>query len=567
MKIHIRILATLVAVSVLWAERAFCSADAALLAQTSASQVSVQYAKGDTELGSIDLGANVFLGLDYTFQTVPDEIAGLSFTQRHSGVGADVTLDIPAGTTVYLLLGGGGQAAPARSAAESTGWIKAGKATCIAHDHVVAFALYKQTFNSTSHITVKEAGVSDMVASQSLVVLDPITKTPDAQPTPSGDAPAALQNANAPGPVAQIAKNQTEIKGLEILEEDDGTELGQASELILTADPGSKSGDIPVSFASDVGPEMKLVLAELIRWSHVRYPKISGTDKIEYSFEDKYDKHEGGSIGAACGTLFLSMMQGFDIDPNLAMTGDVSADGKVRAIGGVAAKLRGAAVAGCTLVALPEENYEQLVDAEIYDGLPAVTDAQVLGISTLDSAAAVARVDRDSKLAQAIDLFTQIQQSMKQSPDYLKTAKAQTDLQQVLDLDPDHLSAKVLLSIAQGTARTRLTASASEYYTLVAVNFALPMINDQLKSGTKSPVLPAMVDESLNRLRLVHQRSDPHILPLIDAWHDWIQASSDYESGDASDDYLESKRLAVLDAMTKLQANRELIEKMLHEGM
>ncbi|MGA2585381.1 MAG: S16 family serine protease [Tepidisphaeraceae bacterium] len=444
--------------------------------------------------------------------------------------------------------------------------------TCEINGRQFGLVLYKQTFTQPRNVTIKGAGYAgDMVAAQNLVLLDPpaqATPPTDSAKQDSDQSPkAVLKNADVPGPAAEIAKNQTEIKGLEILEEDDGTELGQASELILTADPGSKSGDIPVSFASDVGPEMKLVLAELIRWSHVRYPKISGTDKIEYSFEDKYDKHEGGSIGAACGTLFLSMMQGFDIDPNLAMTGDVSADGKVRAIGGVAAKLRGAAVAGCTLVALPEENYEQLVDAEIYDGLPAVTDAQVLGISTLDSAAAVARVDRDSKLAQAIDLFTQIQQSMKQSPDYLKTAKAQTDLQQVLDLDPDHLSAKVLLSIAQGTARTRLTASASEYYTLVAVNFALPMINDQLKSGTKSPVLPAMVDESLNRLRLVHQRSDPHILPLIDAWHDWIQASSDYESGDASDDYLESKRLAVLDAMTKLQANRELIEKMLHEGM
>jgi hypothetical protein len=575
MKNNIRFLATLVAISVLWTGRSLCFGDDLLPASDSDGLVTVHYASGGTELATLSEGVTYFTNHDAALRDVPPALIGLTFTRRSAGQPSGVEIDASAGAKVYLLVDGdtGRDAVPELNKQIAlSGWSRIAD---IQRDPVCPMVVYERDFASEKTVSLDGPGWSGfVVVAKNLEMKRPPNESapPDSatdSPTKTSDQPqnASLQSAGTTGPAIQIAKLQSEIKALEVLEQDDGIELGEATDLILTADPGSKSGEIPVSFASEVGSQTKLVLDELIRWTHVNFPKISGTDKIEFSFEDKYEKHDGGSIGAACGTLILSALQGFDIDPNIAMTGDVSADGKVRAIGGVAAKLRGAAVAGCTLVALPEENYEQLVDAEIYDGLPAVTNTQVLGISTLDSAAAVARVDRDSKLAQAIDLFSQIQQSIKQSPDYLQTAKAQDDLHQVLDLAPNHLSAKVLLSIAQGTARTRLTAGASIYYTLVAVQFALPMINQQIQSGTKSPVLPAMVDESLNRLRLVHQRSDPHILPLIDAWQDWIQASSDYESGNASDDYLEGKRLAVQDAMTKLQANRELIEKILHEGM
>ncbi|MGA2582490.1 MAG: S16 family serine protease [Tepidisphaeraceae bacterium] len=573
MKLTTRFFAAFLVASALFTAHSICPAADVTPTATTDGQVSVTYASGKTELTILNEGTQYYTNHDWMLQNIPAELTGMIFTRRSSGQPVGVEIDAPAGATVYLLVNsdkGTDPVQPFFTQLAPSGWSRLADANYISDSGKSwPIAIFKQTFTSPQKISLDDPGYAGFVIAAKNLVVNAASPLKSYSVQTQNVAPQneASQRPGAVIQVTPIAKLQSEIKGLEIFEQDDGTELGEATELILTADPGSKSGYIPVSFASEVGPQTKLVLDELMRWTHVNYPKISGTDKIEYSFEDKYIKHDGGSIGAACGTLILSVLHGFDVDPNIAMTGDISADGKVRAIGGVAAKLRGAAAAGCTLVALPEENYEQLVDAEIYDGLPAVTNTQVLGISTLDSAAAVARVDRDAKLTQAIDLFSQIQQSIKQSPDYLTTAKARDDLQQVLELAPNHLSAKVLLSIAQGTARTRLTASASEYYTLVAVNFALPMISDQLKSGTKSPVLPAMVDECLNRLRLVHQRSDPQILPMIDAWQDWIEASSDYESGNASDNYLESKRLAVLDAMTRLQANRDLIEKMLHEGM
>src|SRR3954468_649874 len=143
--------------------------------------------------------------------------------------------------------------------------------------------------------------------------------------------------------------------------------LGQTSELILTATPGKPSDNTPVMFATAAGKEMHMVKEDAQRWVRVKYPRRDAA-KVELSFEDKYTPKDGGSIGAAIGTLLLSMIEGFEVDPKLAITGDVTADGKIRAIGGVAAKMRGATAGGCTVMALPADNYQQVADALVWEG-------------------------------------------------------------------------------------------------------------------------------------------------------------------------------------------------------
>ena len=91
------------------------------------------------------------------------------------------------------------------------------------------------------------------------------------------------------------------------------------------------------------------------------------------------------------GTLILSTIQGFTIDDNTAITGDISANGKIRAIGGLFAKIRGATASKCTVVAVPTDNFGQLVDTMVYEGPAAITDIQVIGIANLDEAVAVMR--------------------------------------------------------------------------------------------------------------------------------------------------------------------------------
>lgn len=375
-------------------------------------------------------------------------------------------------------------------------------------------------------------------------------------------------------PTTRPAKLQTSIEALYVVPQDSGAMLGLGSRFILTATPGSPEGSTPVSFTTPVGPEMHMVLDDVLRAINLKYG-VSDVSKVELSFEDKYTAKDGGSIGAAIGTLILSMIQGFDIDPHLAITGDVSADGKICRIGGVAAKLRGAAEAQCKLVAVPAGNYEQVQDALAYEGPGIVTRVQVLGIADLEDAMAIARVDRDAKLAQAIDLFGQVQQAIDKSPDYIYSKAALAKLTQVLTLAPNHYSAKLLLLVNERKL-PRLSARASEYYTFVAVQstWGSLYVDPQLGAVLLSP--SAATDVTLKELHKVRPLADPNIQPYIDAWIDFIQAFDQFRVGRTNEfrvsspnqwRIVQNKYTALLNEGIKLDANRDLAEKMMHEGI
>jgi len=308
-----------------------------------------------------------------------------------------------------------------------------------------------------------------------------------------------------------------------------------------------------------------MVLGDVARAIDAKYPRIVAR-QLEFSFEDR-SNYDGPSVGAALGTLMLSVIQGFDIDPQFAITGDVSAEGKIRAIGGVGAKLRGAKDAGCTLVAVPNEDLEELVDAVIFNGVSEITNIQVIGISTLDDAAAIARTDRDPKENEAIKIFSEIQQSMQASPKYFRSDEAQAKLQHVTELAPNHLSARLLLQIAQHKLRQRLTPWASEYYAEMELSSVIPVLTDKdVATGTQH-LMPAAVDKAISALRRLRPISDVRIQPFVDSCIELIQARSDYDVGAGSHEALMEKYQAYSDEFDKLRGDRALMEKMLHEGV
>jgi hypothetical protein len=160
-----------------------------------------------------------------------------------------------------------------------------------------------------------------------------------------------------------------------------------------------------------------------------------------------------------------------------------------------------------------------------------------------------------------------VQASVKDSPRYLQTAAAQTKLQEVLELAPQHLSAKLLLGALHNVQRRRLTATASIYYTLRAAQDAMPTLLDQARAGTHTTLVPAAVESGLAGLRKVRPLADPKIQPYVDAWREFIEACSQAESGQGTVESVESKRQALFNEMDRLGTNRELAQKMLQEGI
>lgn len=374
-----------------------------------------------------------------------------------------------------------------------------------------------------------------------------------------------LEKTPVSGPTTRVSNPISTIKALEVYTTDSGMMLGQTSETVLTVTRGDNSVAVGFRFVTPVGDEMRLAKDEALRYIRVTYPNWY-SDNAELSFEHKYTAHDGGSIGTAVGTLILSAIQGFPIDPDTAITGDISANGKVRAIGGLSAKLHGAIASKCTVVAVPMENVGQLVDSVVYNGPEIVTKTQVIGIATLEDAVAVMRSDRDPKLLQAISLFADIQQRIKNSPTYLRTPVARQQLEEVLRLAPRHLSAQMLLQVAQGTMPKTLSAGASMYYTFVAVQGMTPILTERSQLGT-TQVPSATVKEGVAALNRLRPMADDSVRPLIDAWSRFIWGWSMLQSGKSTREKFLSQAQAVDDAMAKLQADQGLMQKMLKQGM
>jgi Lon-like ATP-dependent protease len=68
---------------------------------------------------------------------------------------------------------------------------------------------------------------------------------------------------------------------------------------------------------------------------------------------------DGPSAGIAIATATISAIRQQKVDNYLAMTGELSIRGRVKPVGGVAAKIEAAKQAGCKRVLIPKENWQE----------------------------------------------------------------------------------------------------------------------------------------------------------------------------------------------------------------
>jgi ATP-dependent Lon protease len=102
---------------------------------------------------------------------------------------------------------------------------------------------------------------------------------------------------------------------------------------------------------------------------------------------------DGPSAGAAMTTAMFSAVSGIKIKRDVAMTGEISLNGKVMVIGGIPEKLDGALRDGCTTVLIPKANLPDLEDVaeEVKSKL------KIIPVSTIDEVLDLALVEKPSK--------------------------------------------------------------------------------------------------------------------------------------------------------------------------
>jgi hypothetical protein len=223
--------------------------------------------------------------------------------------------------------------------------------------------------------------------------------------------------------------------------------LGMASRLYATREA---TGGDAATLTTKVGDAMNTSFDEALRYVR-KLPRAWEKDfSIHLSFEDKFTPKDGGSAGTGFTVAMLAAIQNVALDPEIAVTGDLTIDGSVQPVGAVVEKLRGAIADKCKITLIPERNAGDAQDLALLDGTAPLWETQNFSIATIDQAFSLARRDRPENLKAAIARFNELRARLPATvtDNYLPSPIVRSELQAVLKLAPNHLSAAILLRAA-----------------------------------------------------------------------------------------------------------------------
>jgi hypothetical protein len=395
---------------------------------------------------------------------------------------------------------------------------------------------------------------------------------------PSGAAPAAattMPSVVDPNAIERLAyenapkalvKSVTSVTAMTVITTSEGDEYGQTSDIIATVDPESRRSDQSgIGFYRPDGDEMmKQAFQEAVRAVRMRYP-IWEPGQIDISFGEKFDSHAGPSAGTAFALLALSTLEGFEIDPKCAVTGDITVDWRVRDVGGIAAKVRGAALDKCLYAAIPEGNEAAIPDMALLNGESSLWGIQIFSIATLQDAVAIARRDRSPQLTEAIKDFAALQVEKQHNPGLLGSPSVQEKLKKILELASNHLSAKYLLESAEGNQAQELSLAASEYYTSLILSHYTDLFSKGPRLGGIS--IPAHLTESLQkRLGVLRPIINKDLKPLFIDVSLLVNQAQYISDGRGDLDSLRARMKSIESRLAAISMDQEMMEKLIREG-
>ena len=141
--------------------------------------------------------------------------------------------------------------------------------------------------------------------------------------------------------------------------------MGSILEIEAIAFPANQAGQGQIKFnqtAGDMTQDSVFNAAAVVR-------KITGKDLQDYDIHINLvggAKVDGPSAGTAIVVAIISALEEKAVKQNIAVTGEISLQGKIKPVGGVREKIHGAYQSGATEVLIPSENK---MDTEINDDL------------------------------------------------------------------------------------------------------------------------------------------------------------------------------------------------------
>ena len=145
------------------------------------------------------------------------------------------------------------------------------------------------------------------------------------------------------------------------------TGIGGITVIQLQRRPGKEPMDLKLTGKLGEVMQESAECAKTLAWQLINKDE---QERIIKEFKESYDPviqihcpdgavpKDGPSAGITLTLGIYSLLTGRKINNKIAMTGEVDLRGKVKAIGGLKAKLNGAIAAGCTKVLIPHENFQ-----------------------------------------------------------------------------------------------------------------------------------------------------------------------------------------------------------------
>jgi Lon protease (S16) C-terminal proteolytic domain len=406
-------------------------------------------------------------------------------------------------------------------------------------------------------------------------------KLPEASSTTPLEPAPDLWTLELPGSKDAVFKRSlSSINALLVSPLEGAGNASTAMKLSATAIGGTAPDSIKFSFNQAVGEDMQKASDEVVRAVQVRHGQYPASMDVKFGFGDKWGGKDGPSAAVACALLLESLIGGFDIPSNFAVTGDLNADSTVQPVGGVADKVRGAMDLKCELIGVPIGNEEDLMDLVVEENLRRFLSAKVFTLRQLDEAVILANPTSQSEGQKAAltDLAAlQAELTAGGAAALYDPATAQR-LEVILATFPNCFTAKILKSATQRQIPSRYSltgtciriegAMAPFEKSIQEIRGGADIANYQL--GRDNPLQAAK-----NNLAALKVKSDPRLTRVIDAEMALIDQfqrllNANLKSSTVAGNYLAELRIAGerSDAeWQKLRDDKDLQDQLMQRGV
>jgi predicted S18 family serine protease len=380
---------------------------------------------------------------------------------------------------------------------------------------------------------------------------------------------SSLSNAQ----VGQLKSKQSRIKGLLVRPLANGEFAGMASQMNATATPFDNSkSQLSVRFNQRVGKDMHSALNEVIKHLRVKHDSWPSGYEVEIAFEDRFTLKDGPSAAVPCALLLDSLITGTKMDPSFAVTGDMNADGSIQPVGGVPAKVRGAFSKDCKIVAIPLKNARALSDLVILSGIQPVSRIQVFTVQHFKQASALASLEKNESLTNAIKEFAKVQKAIvRYKPTVLRNVQIQNKLREIIKLAPNHLSAQLALELAAGKSRKTLSLLGSLENTEQSATILL----DAARSGSTSgdALAPDELGKAINNIKRIRLKLDKRVWPYADSIQDFGKLVRAFKISPPKSISTKKKKLTEIQLAAerieneakKIRNNKEIMEELIQK--